>query len=210
MFWYVAGFNLLSGLEKHKEILKDAIKYTFKPGNNIILHLKKESAYVIAGGEIRCDVRTKTEQVLSLISLGKGECFGGVSHDDYSNVNLVPVTETNLIEFTFEQMVLIARASDRIVLYFYKGIFRRKIEISVNPETLIFKPAKLRLEETLKILVERIGIHQKSSIYLKIRPTSERLAKMVGLGRLHTLLAIAELYAEHKLLPDVRLLIIPL
>ncbi|MGB9736040.1 MAG: hypothetical protein ACP5JP_07260 [bacterium] len=210
MFWYVTGFNLLTGVEKQKEILKKAARYTFKAGDNITINLKNDFAYIITSGEVRWDVTTKTNQYLSLISLVKGECFGGITHDESSNINLIAVNETGLIELSFEQMVQIAKASDHILLYFHKGILRRKVEVSISPDTLIFKPAKLRLEEALQLLISKIGVHQRSSIYLKIRPTSERLAKMVGLGRLHTLLAIAELYGEHKLIPDIRFLIVPI
>jgi hypothetical protein len=80
----------------------------------------------------------------------------------------------------------------------------------VSPDTLVFKPPQLRLEEALKILAAKIGEHRRSSISLRIRPTSGRLAKMIGLGRLHTILTIAEFYNEHKLVPDTNTLTLPL
>jgi hypothetical protein len=209
MFWYVTGYNLLSGLERHKHYREKGKSYTFKSGTRVNLDLKNDSGYIIVSGEIRCDFQTNTNQSLSLIALQIGECFGNLKPADYSNVALIATGNTNLLELPFNEMLEVARLSDAISLSFYKGLLQKRTIINISPDSLIFKPAKLRVEEALKLLAGRIGVHQKNGILIKLRPTSERLAKMVGLGRLHTLLSIADLYNQHKVIPDLRTLILP-
>ncbi len=210
MFWYVSGYSLKNGMEKHKDIIGKTKKHAFKAGASINLDLNNDHGYIIISGEIRCDFTTKSNQSLGLISLLSGECFGGLRSNSGSNVNLISIKDTHLIEVSFDEMIGIAKSSDSVQLPFYKGILRRKVAIPISPDTLVFKPPRLRLEDALKILAVKIGEHRKSYISIRIRPTSERLAKMLGLGRLHTILIIAEFYNEHKLIPGIRTLALPL
>jgi CRP-like cAMP-binding protein len=210
MFWYVSGYSLMNGIEKHKDIIGKAKRHAFKAGASINLDLNNDHGYIIISGEIRCDFTTKSNQSLGLISLLSGECFGGLRSDSGSNVILLSIKDTHLIELSFDEMFEIAKSSDSVQLPFYKGILRKKVIVPISPDTLVFKPPRVRLEEALKILADRIGEHRKSYIFIRIRPTSGRLAKMLGLGRLHTILTIAEFYNEHKLVPDIRALTLPL
>ncbi len=210
MLWYVSGYSLLKGAEKHKDIFTKAKRHAFKAGANIDLNPGHNQGYIVLSGEVRCDFTARSNQSLGLISLLGGECFGGLDSGSGSNVVLTAMQSAQIIEVPFEEMVTIAKSSDSVHLAFHKGILRRKVVVPVSPDTLVFKPPQLRLEEALKILAAKIGEHRKSSISLRIRPTSGRLAKMIGLGRLHTILTIAELYNEHKLVPDINTLTLPL
>lgn len=210
MFWYVSGYNLSRGMKKYEDTVRKTKKYTFKTGDGIRLSLDKDSGYIILSGEVRCDFHTKTARSIGLISLLAGECFGGLSIPAAANVSLTAVKDTIVIEPAPEEFMAMAKSSDPVQLTFYKNIFRKKVVITMRPETLVFKPSKFRLEEALRILAGSIGEHRKSSISIRVRPTSERLARMVGLGRFHTILTVAELYNEHKVIPAVRTLSLPI
>ena len=210
MFWYVSGYSLSRGMKKHEDIIRRRKWQTFKMGAKIGIGTDRESGYIVISGEIRCDVSVKTNQSLGLISLQAGECFGNLSVPPNADIALTAVRETSVIEPTFEELMVMAKASEAPELTFYKGIFRKKMSISISSGTVVFKPPKVRVEEALRILAAKIGEHRKNHILIKIRPASERLARMAGLGRLHTILTIAELYSEHKVIPGERSLLLPL
>ncbi len=210
MFWYVSGYNLSKGMKKYEDTIRKVKRHTFKTGDGISLNIDKDSGYIILSGEIRCDFNTKTNQSIGLISLLAGECFGSLNIASGADVKLTAVKDTIVIELSLEELITIAKSSDDIQLTFYKGIFRKKVLITMRPETLVLKPSKLRLEEALRILAGSIGERRKAHISIRVRPTSERLARMVGLGRFHTILTIAELYNEHKVIPAARALSVPI
>ncbi len=206
MFWYVSGYNLSKGMKKHEDIMRKAKRHTFKAGSKISINTDKNSGYIILSGDIRCDFNTKANQSLGLIALQAGECFGGLNTQSHESVALTVLKDTTIIELSFEELMFVAKASNDIELNFYKGLFRRKTVVAINPQTIVFKPPKVRVEEALKSLAVKIGERRRGSIAIRIRPTSERLARMTGLGRLHTILTIADLYNDHKVVPGAKTL----
>ena len=210
MFWYVSGYNLLKGMEKHDASMAKAAKRVFRAGTVLDVNLNTDQGYIVLSGEIRCDFATRSNQSLGLISLLGGECFGGSSSGTGAHVVLTAIRDTQLVELSVNEMTAVAKSCESVPLAFYKGILRRKVVVTMSPERLIFKSPKLRLEEALKLLAVQTGVHHKASLTIRIRPTSGRLAKMAGLGRLHTILALAELYNDHKLVPGIKSLDLPL
>lgn len=214
MFWYVSGYNLLKGLEHHKGGNALEQRLTFKAGTPVTVDLNANRGYIIVSGEVRCDFTTRSgqqpAQSLGLISLPGGECFGGLSSGQTTHVVLTAVRDTKLVELSPEEMLAVARASDGVQLNFPKGILRKRVVIPVRPDALVFKTPRARIEEALKVLAGRIGTRGKSSVLIRIGPTSGRLARMAGLGRLHTLLVLAELAGEHRIRPGTRDLVLPL
>ncbi len=214
MFWYVSGYNLSRGLEQHKGGSAAAKRLAFRAGTPVTVELGGNQGYIIVSGEVRCDFTVRSAQQpapsLGLISLLAGECFGSLNSGQASHAVLTAVKDTQLVELTLEGMLAVAKGSESVQLGFSKGILRKRIIIPVHPETLVFKTPKMRIEEALKVLAGRIGSHRKSSVVIRVRPTSARLARMAGLGRLHTLLVLAELSGEHKLVPGIKELGLPL
>ncbi len=210
MFWYVSGYSLLKGVEKQKTSIAKAKKRVFRAGAILDVNLNNDQGYILLSGEIRCDFVTRSNQSLGLISLLGGECFGGSSSGMGSHVVLTAIQDTHLLELSVDEMNEVAKSCDSVQLAFYKGILRRKVILAMSPDKLIFKSPRLRLEEALKLLAAKTGVHHKSYLSIKIRPTSGRLARMAGLGRLHTILALAELYNEHKVVPGIKALDLPL
>ncbi len=206
MFWYVSGYNLSKGMKKHEDLIRKRKWSTFKAGSKIDMDAAREDGSIVLAGEVRCDVKAKADQSLGLISLQAGECFGNLNAPSNADISLIAVKDTSIIELTFEELMTIAKASDPMELTFYKGIFRKKTTVSISPGTVVFKPPRIRVEEVLKILATKIGERRKNHILIKIGPASERLARMAGLGRLHTVLTIAELYNEHRVIPGERTL----
>lgn len=210
MFWYVSGYNMSKGMKRHEDIIRKTKRHIFRTGGKIAINPDKDTGYIILSGEVRCDFNTKTNQSLGLISLQQGESFGGLNTPSNADVTLTAVKDTNIIELSFEELIAVAKASDNTEMTFYKGILRRKTVVVIRPETVIFKPPSIRLEDALKTLAARIGERRKNSISIRVRPTSARLAKMAGLGRLHTILTIAEFYSEHKVIPAAKTLSLPI
>ena len=210
MFWYVSGYSLLKGVEKQKAGIAKAKERFYRTGTILDINLAIDQGYLLLSGEIRCDFTTRSNQSLGLISLLGGECFGGTSSGAGSHVVLTAMQDTRLLELSVKEMNAVAKSCDGVQLAFYKGILRRKVVVTVSPDRLIFKSPRLRLEEALKLLATQTGVRHKSSLSIKIRPTSGRLARMAGLGRLHTILALAELYNEHKVVPGIKSLDLPL
>jgi len=206
MFWYVAGYNLSQGIKKYEDAIRKSEKHTFTAGSEINLDITGSKGYIVLNGEIRCDFNTKTKRSLGLISLQVGECFGWIDTPQDVNVILMAIGEVIVTELPADTLKAVAKASDDVHLTFYKGIFRSKTVVAVNPGALIFKLPRIRLEEALKILAGKIGKRRGNYILIKLKSTSGRLAGMAGLGRVHTILIIANLYKERKIIPGVKTL----
>ncbi|MCL4478757.1 MAG: hypothetical protein M1381_06620 [Deltaproteobacteria bacterium] len=209
MFWYVSGYSLSKGVNANPDIIKHAKKYNHKSGTQVQFNINTDTGYIILSGEIVCNFNTKTGQSLGLISLSSGECYGGSAENKEEDVVLIFSKDAIIAELSFEELHTISKASEPLHLSFSKGILSKRVVITSRPEHLIFKSPDVRLQEAITILSVKIGKHSKNAVIIKLRATSERLHRMVGLGSLHTILSLASLYNKHLVIPSIKTLYIP-
>src|SRR5438270_4471846 len=181
----VSIFNGLNDDEVH-DLISAAKRRTFRSGE-VIFHRDDpgQMLYVIKEGKVKICLISPDGQEISLVVLGKGECFGELSLLDGLGrsadvIALERVECYTLQRSDFHNAIM---KNPKIAIQVLEVLSRRLRTTDEMVEDLIFLDVYGRVAKKLLELADTHGSKVGNGIRIDVRLTQQELASMVGASR---------------------------